>query len=441
MWVLWEIAVNVVEGALSFLLMAELAGLPATRNRRITAVVCGLAIISLVSVLNLTIAEGFITVLVVNPIVIAYCCVFSSGALGIRIYAGCMCCVLTAAANQIVSLVMVHAALDTLPFLASPSAGRLFPTLLYLLILALMTAVATRLPKISADIPRNVQVILVCLSIPLCLLSSALQTMIRVTALEPWAQTLYDSFLLATTVFSISFCIALYLLLSFTQRNTAQALELQSTRWELESGKQRLEFTRSWIHDDKQHWAVLNVLAGNNDLQGIRDYLQSLGAELNKVSPQALTGDSTIDAILTAKLAAAEADNIQIICKPGLIRHNPLTDVQTAQLIGNLADNAMKACRAWREENDRVNATIKIRIEEREQMFHVSFCNPWQSSGGDRYQRIGGAQRRFSKRYGLKNIQRIAQQANGYVMTDTGSGIWQTDVWIPMNFGEDKWTA
>ena len=57
------------------------------------------------------------------------------------------------------------------------------------------------------------------------------------------------------------------------------------------------------------------------------------------------TGNISLDAILSAKIAQAKAENIVVTIKAVVPDHLAITDLELSILVGNLLDNAIEACR------------------------------------------------------------------------------------------------
>ena len=57
------------------------------------------------------------------------------------------------------------------------------------------------------------------------------------------------------------------------------------------------------------------------------------------------TGNVSLDAILSAKIAQAKAENIAVDVKASVPDSLTITDVELSILVGNLLDNAIESCR------------------------------------------------------------------------------------------------
>lgn len=54
---------------------------------------------------------------------------------------------------------------------------------------------------------------------------------------------------------------------------------------------------RGWRHDYRNHIQLMKVLAANGDMEGIREYLDELDSDLNRVDTVVKTGNAMADAV------------------------------------------------------------------------------------------------------------------------------------------------
>ena len=69
---------------------------------------------------------------------------------------------------------------------------------------------------------------------------------------------------------------------------------------------------RGWRHDYHNHIQTLKFLAANNDIVGIREYLNELDTNLSILDSSIRTGNSMADAILNSKVSLAKAREIDV---------------------------------------------------------------------------------------------------------------------------------
>ena len=69
-------------------------------------------------------------------------------------------------------------------------------------------------------------------------------------------------------------------------------------------------------------------------------YIEELDHQLMNVDTLLKTGNVSLDAILSAKIAQAKAENIAVDVKASVPDSLTITDVELSILVGNLLDNA-----------------------------------------------------------------------------------------------------
>ena len=102
---------------------------------------------------------------------------------------------------------------------------------------------------------------------------------------------------------------------------------------------------RGYKHDFHHHLETLKGYLTAGETERALAYLDELDERLFAVDTLLKTGNVTLDAILSAKLAQAKAEGIAVKVKAAVPEKLALSDVELSILIGNLLDNAIEACR------------------------------------------------------------------------------------------------
>ena len=118
-----------------------------------------------------------------------------------------------------------------------------------------------------------------------------------------------------------------------------------------EQARQHLEEVRSihnemrgYKHDFHHHLQALKGQLEAGQVDRAIAYLEQLDRSLQTVDTLLKTGNVTVDAILSAKLAQARAAGIAVTAETNLPPELSLTDLELSIVIGNLLDNALEAC-------------------------------------------------------------------------------------------------
>lgn len=102
---------------------------------------------------------------------------------------------------------------------------------------------------------------------------------------------------------------------------------------------------RGYKHDFHHHLQALKGQLEAGEVERAIAYITELDRSLQSVDTLLKTGNVTVDAILSAKLAQARADGIAVTVDVNLPDRLTLSDLELSIVIGNLLDNAIEACR------------------------------------------------------------------------------------------------
>lgn len=132
---------------------------------------------------------------------------------------------------------------------------------------------------------------------------------------------------------------------SYEQKQRAEFIELKNSMLQqsLNETKQAFQLWRKSIHDYKNNVLVLSQLAQNDDIEGIKKYLKKETDLIDRKIFCIHTGNSVIDVIINTKQHFAEAKGILFVVNAFLPKHGTIRDLDLANILGNLLDNAIEA--------------------------------------------------------------------------------------------------
>ena len=122
---------------------------------------------------------------------------------------------------------------------------------------------------------------------------------------------------------------------------------------------------KSLRHDMKHHINEIRILAGKNDLEGIREYISSM-EDLQTPDEVIESGDVEMDSLLNYMLARARKEQIAVQAKVSLSdagRHSFDMNI----ILGNLLENAIEAARQTEEKK----LTVAIKEEKGVLKIHI----------------------------------------------------------------------
>ena len=102
---------------------------------------------------------------------------------------------------------------------------------------------------------------------------------------------------------------------------------------------------RGYKHDFHHHLQALKGQLEAGEVDRALAYIEQLDNQLMNVDTLLKTGNVSLDAILSAKIAQAKAENIAVTVKANVPDALTISDLELSIIIGNLLDNAIEACR------------------------------------------------------------------------------------------------
>ena len=183
---------------------------------------------------------------------------------------------------------------------------------------------------------------------------------------------------------------------------------------------------RAWRHDYHNHIQSIKAMLAMQKFAELDKYLDTLESDLDSIDIAIRTGNVGLDAILSSKVSIARKNNIQVDCTAKVPLALKITDVHLCAIVGNLLDNAIEAC-----EKLEVNRFIPIYIGLFKQQLYISVSN---STCEKRLRRLSElvTSKLGEHGFGLRRIDRIAAQYDGYVNRKNEPGIFATEVLLPM---------
>ena len=127
---------------------------------------------------------------------------------------------------------------------------------------------------------------------------------------------------------------------------------------------------RGYKHDFHHHLQTLKGQLEAGEIERALAYIEQLDTQLMQVDTLLKTGNVSLDAILSAKIAQAKAEAITVTVKANVPDILTISDLELSIVIGNLLDNAIESCRTVTGER-----FIRIFISMKGTMLYFSMLN------------------------------------------------------------------
>ena len=137
----------------------------------------------------------------------------------------------------------------------------------------------------------------------------------------------------------------------------------------LDETEQAFELWRQSIHDYKNDIIALTQLAEDEKLEEIKAFLQKENKLIEQKMFYIKTGNSVVDAIINTKQNIAEKQNIIFVANIELPLRNIVSNIDMANILGNLLDNAIEA------EREEIEPYVEINIKQEKSFFIINIKN------------------------------------------------------------------
>ena len=207
---------------------------------------------------------------------------------------------------------------------------------------------------------------------------------------------------------------------------------LRLAAYQTEQSRQHLAEVRSihaemrgYKHDFHSHLQTLRGLLAEGEYERAMAYIDELDERLQNLDTLLKTGNVTLDAILSAKIAQAKAENVAVTVKAAVPEGLTISDTELGIVVGNLLDNAVEACAKAAGER-----FIRLYITMKGKMLYFSMLN----SAGEKQVKIGSL---FATRktgfhgFGLRRAEAIIAEHGGWVKFNSEGGAFTSEFLVP----------
>lgn len=182
---------------------------------------------------------------------------------------------------------------------------------------------------------------------------------------------------------------------------------------------------RGYKHDFHHHLQTLKGQLEAGEVDRALAYIEQLDNQLMNVDTLLKTGNVSLDAILSAKIAQAKAEGIAVTIKANVPDNLLLSDLELSIIIGNLLDNAIEACSTVNGER-----FVRIFIGMKGKMLYFSMLN----AAGSKKRKAGSL---FSSHkdgvhgFGLRRAEAILEEHGGWCKYNSEDGAFTSEFLVP----------
>ncbi len=202
-------------------------------------------------------------------------------------------------------------------------------------------------------------------------------------------------------------------------------IEEEQARRHLEEVRSIHAEMRGYKHDFHHHLQALKGQLEAGEVDRVLSYIEQLDRSLQNVDTLLKTGNVTVDAILSAKLAQAKADGIAVTVEAVVPDRLALSDLELSIVIGNLLDNAIEACREATGEK-----FIRLTVRMKGKMMYFYLLN----AAGNKKRKVGSLFRTGktgAHGFGLHRAEAILKAHGGWVKFNSEQGAFTSEFLVP----------
>lgn len=182
---------------------------------------------------------------------------------------------------------------------------------------------------------------------------------------------------------------------------------------------------RGYKHDFHHHLQALKGQLEAGEVERALAYIEQLDNQLMNVDTLLKTGNVSLDAIFSAKISQAKAENIAVTVKANVPDALTISDLELSIIIGNLLDNAIEACRTVTGER-----FIRIYISMKGTMLYFSMLN----AAGAKKKKTGSLFATYKDGvhgFGLRRAEAILEEHGGWVKYNSEDGAFTSEFLVP----------
>lgn len=205
-------------------------------------------------------------------------------------------------------------------------------------------------------------------------------------------------------------------------------VELQTEQAEKHLGEVRSIYKemRGYKHDFHHHLQAIRGQIEAGEYGRALAYIDELDEKLQKIDTVLKTGNVSIDAILSSKIAQAKLAGIEVTLKANLPEKLAMSDVDMSIVLGNLLDNAMEACMGAKGEK-----FIRVFISVKGNMLYFSMLN----SAAEKQKKQGSffkSKKEGLHGFGLIRAESIISKHSGWIKFNSEEGAFTTEFLVPI---------
>ncbi len=183
---------------------------------------------------------------------------------------------------------------------------------------------------------------------------------------------------------------------------------------------------RGYKHDFHHHLQALRGQLAAGEVERAMAYIDELDTRLMTVDTLLKTGHVGLDAILSAKLARAREQGIEVRTKAAVPAALAISDVDMSIMVGNLLDNAIEGCEGCEDGKPFIH--LYIGMKGAMLYFHMT------NAAGAKKTKLGslfGSGKAGLHGFGLQRAEKAITDAGGWCKFNSEDGAFTSEFLVP----------
>lgn len=326
--------------------------------------------------------------------------------------------------NIVVSSISYFLKIPTVEIYEEMSLYRAIAVISSKILLMLFTVVLNKLFDKKRVLKRKYLIILFVVTSVMFWITVALTFLdIKNEAVNSYFSILF--FVIMLTLLLVIFFGTFILIDYYENQQKLKLIMLQNKMLEQSMAETEQTFTmwKTSLHDFKHKIMSLMTLAENNDMSGIRDYLEKENKLLGKKLFYYKTGNDTVDTILNIKQKIAENNGFIFMINARVPESCKISSVDFAVILGNLLDNAIEAS------SNEENPFIEVKIKPIEKFLVIAISNKYTKS--DTFLNTTKSDKDFHG-IGINSVKKTVKNYDGEYAFKVKDGIFHANIMIPL---------
>jgi len=152
--------------------------------------------------------------------------------------------------------------------------------------------------------------------------------------------------------------------------------QFRQAQTECASIRQIQQNTAAYRHDMRHHFSLLQGLASEGRLAEIGEYLRTVQADMDAITPMRFCENETVNLILSAFATKAKQRGIQLTVEARLPDALTFSDTELCMLLSNALENAIQATEKIPDDNER---QIRLRMYSKNNKLCIDIRNSCQT--------------------------------------------------------------